>query len=125
MALLAEGRSRGAERAGHDEEVARSRAGAAGHPLRATERGHRKEEPLRAGRVAAQDRHTRLVEALVELDDVVERGPRWRAEADDQALGLCARGGQVAEVDGRRAVAEVAVARPLQADVHLVDTHAV
>jgi len=44
---------------------------------------------------AADDRNTRLAEALVELEDVLEPCRGRRAQRDDQAVGRRARGREV------------------------------
>ena len=111
----------GAERARHDEQVARAGAAAAGNARRAAQRGDGEVEALGGRRVAAEHRHAGLVQAFVELEHVLEPRLGRCAEADDQPLGLGARGGEIAEVDRRGAVAQLAVARPGEPEVHLLD----
>ena len=77
---VAKGRAGGAERAGHDEQVAGAGAAAAGNAFRAAERGHGEVEALGGGRVAAEHGHAGLVQALVELEHVLEPRLCRRAE---------------------------------------------
>ena len=95
--------------------------GAAGHACRAADRGHGKHELRRAAGVPAGDRDAGLVQALVELEHVLELELARRGERDQQRLRLGARGGEVAEVDRSRAVAELAVARPVEPKVDALD----
>ena len=77
--LPAEGRARGAERAGHDEQVAGLRARAAGDALGAAERRDGEDELRRAWSCRRRRPARRLVQPLVELEHVVElrvRGTR-------------------------------------------------
>ena len=118
---LAERGSRGAERTGDDEAVAGSGSRAARHAARAAERRHAEQYSVGAGRVSARDRHARLVQALVQGEDVVELGVRGDGERDDERLGLGSRRGEVAEVDGGRAVARVAPPEEVEAEVDALD----
>jgi hypothetical protein len=54
---------------------------------------------------------------LEELDRILEAGVTWRAESDQQPLGLRAERRKVAEVDGGRLVAQVLVRRPVEPEV--------
>jgi hypothetical protein len=74
-----------------------------------------------AARVTAQDRHAGLTHPFVELDDVVQLGLAGRSEADDQAVGVGARRGQVTEVHRRRSEAEVAPGDPPELEMDVLD----
>ena len=65
-------------------------------------------QAVRRVRVSPDDRDTRLVQPLVELDHLRDLRLRGRAEADEQSLRLGARRGEVAQVDRRGLVAEIA-----------------
>ena len=74
------------------------------------------------GRVAADDRHARLGDPLVERD----HGRRLAcspaaARRDEQRLRNGARRGEVAQVDGGGAKPELAPADPVEAKVHALD----
>ena len=101
--------------------VAGARASASGDALGAADRGDAEDEQIRARRVAADDRHARLGDSLVEVEDVVEARVAARAERDDQAVGLRARRGEIAEVDGGGPKAEVAPRDPVEAEVDALD----
>jgi hypothetical protein len=121
VALLPERGAGGAERAGDDEQIARYRAAAARNPLGAAERGHAQHELRRADGVAADDRDARLPDPLVQLDDVRDGRLRRRAERDDEAAGVGARGREVAQVDGGGAEAELAPRDPGEPEVDSLD----
>ena len=72
-------------------------------------------------RVSARDRHSGLVQALVQGQDVVELGVRGDRERDDERLGLGPGGGEVAEVDGRRPVAQLPPAEEVETEVDVLD----
>ncbi len=97
------------------------RSGPAGHARRAAERGHAEHDPLRPARVSACDRHSGLVQALVQGEHVVDLGLRRDGERDDEGLGLGSRRGEVAEVDGGRAVPEVAPVEEVEPEVDVLD----
>ena len=63
VGAAAKGRAGGAERAGDDEQVAGTRASAAGHALGAADRGHGEDERVGPGRVAPDDRNAGLARA--------------------------------------------------------------
>src|SRR6476620_4063610 len=121
MTLVAKGRTGSTERTRYHEQIARAGATPAGNPFRAAERGDGEIEALGDGGVAAEHPHAGPVQALVELEHVFELRLRRRAEPDDQPFGLGARGGEVAQVDCCGAVADLAVGRPREPEVHLLD----
>ncbi len=87
-------------------------------PSAVTLRQHR----LRARRVAAAHGNAGLVQALVQLDDV-RRAPLspGSAERDDKRKRLGAARGEIAEVDGGSAIAEIAPRDEIEAEVHTLD----
>src|SRR5581483_10818389 len=111
----------GAERPRDDEEVARARARAAWVPVGATEGGHRDEHVVCARGVAAANRHAGLVQSLVERDDVLEVGVAGQPQADEERDRLRARRGEVADVRGGGAKAEVAPRDEVEAEMHALD----
>ena len=115
--------ARSAERPGHDDDVAGPCSRAAGHALRAAERGHGQDDAVGAGRVAAAHRHAALVQAGVELEHVLELGLRRQPERDEQRERVGARGGEVAEVDGGCARAELPPVQQVEAEVDALDEH--
>src|SRR4051812_12155663 len=121
MALVTKGRTGSTERTRHHEQIARAGAAPAGDPFRTAERSDGEIEALGDGGVAAEHRHPGLVQALVELEHVFELRLRRRAEPDNQPFCLGARSGEVAQVDRCGAVAELAVGRPREPEVHLLD----
>ena len=112
-----------AERAGDDEHVPGQRAGSAGHPLAPADRGDGEDEGRRGRRVAAGDGDARLGKALVEPDDVLDLGLGRKRQADEQGLRLGSHGGEVAEVDRRGLVAEIAERGPLEPEMDALDEH--
>ena len=84
-------------------------------------RRHAEQHALGSARVSARDRHSRLVQALVQGQDVVELRLRGEGECDDERLGLGSRRGEVAEVDGRRPVAQLAPAEEVEPEVDVLD----
>ncbi len=116
-----EGRAGAAERPGDDEHVARTRAAAARHALRPAERGDREKDAVGARRVAADDRHARLRQALVELDHLLDGGVLPEPRGHQERLGLRAGGRQVADVDRGGPEAELAPADPVQVEVDALD----
>ena len=131
IALVAERCAGGAEEAGHDQQVSRLGSCTARDALGPAERSHGEDEDVGPGRVAAHDRDAGLRDPLVQLEQVVHACVRRRTERDYEARGLGARGGQVAQVDGRSAISEVTKGDPVAAKVHalhervLGDDHAV
>ena len=113
--------ARAAERSGDDEDVSGLGSRAARDALRAAERRHAQQRKLGAGRVAADDRDAGLVQPFVELEHVVDLRLGRHGERDDERLGVRARGGQVAEVDRRRAKAEIAPRDEVEPEVHALD----
>src|SRR6266511_5439370 len=111
----------GPEWARDDERVSGASSATAGNALRAPERGHAEHYVLGSARVAADDRHTGLVQALVERKHVVELGLARQPDCDDERLRLGARGGEIAEVDGRSAKAELLPAQPVEPEVDPLD----
>ena len=55
------------------------------------------------------------------LDDIFDLHVARSGERDEEALGVCSRGGEVAEVDRRRAPAEVAPRDPVEPKVDALD----
>ena len=98
-----------------------TRAGPARDALAAAERGDRDEHRAGGGRVAADDRHTRLGDPLVELDHVGRLRARRQRERDEQRLRRGARGGEVAQVDRGGPKAELAPGDPVEAEVDALD----
>ena len=94
---------------------------AAGHAVRAPKRRHAEQYALGASRVSPRDRNSRLVQALVQGQDVVELRLRGECERDDERLRLGSRRGEVAEVDGRRPVAQLAPAEEVETEVDVLD----
>ena len=121
VAPLAERGPGGAERAGDDEEVARTRPAAARHALRAAERSDGQEERLGPGRIAADDRHAELGEPLVEREHVLDQRVRRGPERDEQGERLCSGRGEVADVDRAGAEAELAVREPVEPEMDALD----
>ena len=114
---------RAAQRACDDEHVTGTSARTARHALARAKGGHG-EEPGRSARgVSPDDRHTRLVQTLVELDHLLDLRIRGRAEADEQSLRLGPHRGEVAQVDRRGLVAEVAEGRPVEAEMDPLGEH--
>ena len=109
------------KRTGHDNRVARDGSSPAGHPLGTAERGHAQHQQLGGGRIAADHWDACLGEALIQLDYVGDGRIGSHREADDQALRLRSRGGEIAEVDRRGAEAEVAPRDPVEPEVHALD----
>ena len=72
-------------------------------------------------RVPAADRHACLGETGVELEHVVKLGLRGDPETDEQRLGACTGSGEVAEVDGGCAEAELAPGEPVEPEVNAFD----
>ena len=112
----------GAERAGDDERVAGPRASAARNAFRAPERGHaestisepascRRRRPARPARRCPRRARARRR----------ARSPCGSAEGDDQRLRLGAGRGEVAQVDGGGAEAEVAPGEPVEPEVDALD----
>src|SRR5690348_15534766 len=108
----------GAERPRDNEQVAGNCTRAARHPFGAAERRHGEHDEVGASRVSAADRHTRFVQPLVQLDRVIEIR---RREGDDECDRVGTRSGEVAEVDGGRASAEVAPRDQVEAKVDALD----
>ena len=107
-----------AERSGHDEEVARPRAGSPRHALGAPERGDGDDDRVRSRRVAAAHRDAGLRDALVERDRAVEVRC---GERDDERERLGARSREVADVHRRSAEAELAPVEEVEAEVDAFD----
>ena len=105
----AERRTRAAERAGDDEHVARLRARAARNALGAADRGHARARPAapRSCRRRRPERPSRRCPRYSSSTSSTRR-LAGRRERDDERLRLGARRGEVAEVHGGRAPAEVA-----------------
>src|SRR3954468_18710288 len=95
MTAFPERRAGGAERPGDDQQVAGPGTVAPGNTLGAADRRDREIDRRRLSRVPADDRYTWLVQALVELEDVLERGVAGDSERDEQALGNRPRRGEV------------------------------
>ena len=122
VAPLAERRAGGAERAGHDEHVAGPRPRAAGNARAAAERGHRDDERRALRRVAADDGDTGLGQALGRARPRPPSGSTPGATSvTSSASGSRARGGEVAQVDGRSTPAEVAPGEPVEPEVDALD----
>ncbi len=117
----AERRARAAERPGDDEEIARLRTGTPGNALRSPESRDAEQHRLRARRVAAAHRNTRLVQSFVQLDDVGDVRLARQPERDDQRERIGAAGGEIAEVDRRSAKAEIAPREEIETKVHALD----
>ncbi len=115
---LAERRAGTAERPGHDEEVARLRAGSPRHALSAPERGNGDDDRVCLRRVAAAHRDAGLRDPLVQRDRAVEAR---RRERDDERERLGARGGEVTDVHGRGAEAELVPVEEVEAEVDAFD----
>jgi hypothetical protein len=113
--------SRAAEGPCDDQLVSRSRAGAAGDAFASAQSGHRDRCALRGHRVTARDRNTRLVDALVERSNRLDFGVGGKTEPDKQPDGVGTHRRQIAQVDGRRLVTEVAPGRPLEAKMDPFD----
>ncbi len=113
--------ARSPEWARDDKRVSRASSATAGNALRAPERGHAQHHVLGSARIAADDRHTGLVQPLVERKHVVELGLARQPDCDDERLRLGARGGEIAEVDGRSAKAELLPAQPVEPEVDPLD----
>ncbi len=111
----------GAERPGHDDGIAGLRSRPTRDALRAAQRSHREDHAIRARRVAAANRHAALVQARVELEHVVELGLGGQPERDEQGERIGAGGGEVADVDGGRARAELAPVQEVEAEVNALD----
>src|SRR5262245_44618527 len=118
-----EGGTRRPERAGHDEDVTRSRAAAPRDALGRTDRRDAQDDPGACARVAADHGRTGLGEALIQLHYVRHRRVGWRDEGDDESLRLGAGRGQIAQVDGGSSEAEVAPGDPVQPEVNVLDEH--
>ena len=78
-------------------------------------------ERLRGARVAAEHGHPCLGKALIQLHYVGDGRVGSRGEGDDEPLRLGARGGEVAEVDGRGTKAELTPGDPVEAEVDALD----
>jgi hypothetical protein len=110
-----------AQRARDDEPVPRPRARPPRNPLAPAHRRHGDERGLRLREVAPEHGHARLGEALVELEHLGQLGLQRQREADEQPVSVRAERGQVAQVDGRGLVAEIAPRHPVPPEVDALD----
>jgi hypothetical protein len=117
----AERGARGTERSGHDDGIAGARSGAAGNTLRTAQCRHREDDTVCACRIATAHRHAALVQAGVELQHVRERGLSGQPERDEQGEGVGAGCGEIADVDGGRARAELVPAQEVETEVDSLD----
>ena len=117
----AERRSPGAERPGHDQDVARPRACPAGNAGGAADRRHAQQEPVGGGRVTADHGHACLAEALIQLHYVGDSRLGRRRKCDHEPFGLRAGRREVAEVDRSGAEPELAPGDPVEAKVDALD----
>ena len=113
--------TRRAERSGHDQLVAGDRPGSARNPVRVPDRRDAEHDAACPRGIAADDGHPGLRDPLVELDDIFDLHVARCGERDEQALGVCSRRGEVAEVDRRRAPPEVAPRDPVEPKVDVLD----
>ena len=116
-----ERRACGAERPGHDDGIAGLCSGAARDALRAAQRGHREDHAVRARRIAAANRHATFVQAEVELEHIGELGLGGQPKRDEQGERIGTGGGEIADVDGGRACAQLEPAQEVEAEVNSLD----
>src|SRR3954453_7543815 len=121
MTAFPERRAGGAERPGDDQQVARLGAVASRDTLGAADRRDRQIDRRGLRCVAAHDRDTRLVQALVELEDVLELDVAGDSERDEQAPGARPRRGECRRVQDSSLEAELAPARPVEPEVPSLD----
>ena len=93
------------------------------HAVAATDRRDGQVDVVSRRRVAAPDRHPRLGEPLVQLEDGVDVGVGSYAQGDEERFRLRARGGQVAQVDCGGLVTEVVPGGPLEPEVDSLHEH--
>jgi hypothetical protein len=110
-----------AERTGDHEGVSRDGPCAAGNSLAPPHGYDAQCHVFRRNRVAAEHRGAGLVQAFVELRNLLMLDRARKAEAHEQAERLGAHGGQIAQVDGGRLVAEVVPGGPLEPEVDTFD----
>ena len=119
--LLAKRGARGAERTGDHDDVARTGSGAARHALGAAERRHAHDDLVRAGRVAPDDRHSRLGDPLVELEHPRDLDIAGSRERDEERLRPRRRSREVADVHRGGPEAELPPGEPVEPEVHALD----
>ena len=112
-----------AQRPGHDERVAGTGAASTGYPPAPAKRSHAQGEHGPGAGVPADQRNARLVQTLVELEDVVRFRLARRRQRDEQSLRLGGHRGQIAQVYGSRLVAEIAPGRPFASEVDALHQH--
>ena len=122
MSLPLAKRSSGpAERAGHDDEIADTRSGAAGHAVRATEGRDAQHHGAGARRVAAAHRHSGFRHARIERYDVLDPCVARERERDDEGERFRTRRCEIADVRCRSPEAELGPRDEVEAEVHALD----
>src|SRR5438309_10211653 len=113
--------ARGAERPGDDEQVPRPCAGTPRDAICSSEGGNAEQHRLRASRVAATHWNTRLVQSLVQLDNVGDLRLAGQSDSDDQRERIGAARGEIAQIDRHSTEAEVAPGNEIETKVHALD----
>jgi hypothetical protein len=89
--------------------------------LGTAQRSHREDHAIRARRIAAANRHAAFVQAEVELEHVGELGLGGQPKRDEQGERIGTGGGEITDVDGGRARAQLAPVQDVEAEVSSLD----